>query len=450
MARPKEAHIFINKKMLEKWKKTKRNYAEPSLFVTILFIMQRFQLSHRSAIEVFKDTFNKEVTLPSASKIFKEIEQLKYKLKYISSFSYSYLVIDNIHTNDNLINIKANRVNRITNSPDIEEHLIQGRERTEHILFFGKNGVTSKAPIIIKKIKKDKLIKENDLDKNLTTWFKSNSALVKSIKSILNTTDGVVLFDSLIPLIAKRKWVSHKPKSTKYGDWAISTLRGYKFSPLHDTPDKSSYTNLAINQSNKTPLHQTTKIGSLNVSLLALTYKEKSPRHAGQSHAIRLLLFVHCNNSSMNFIKPLEKFLHIDEKITYSIEIIKNSELVTINILNDQSIINGKIEIPYKNQSGKTTIPKIKKDDWGFISDSTLKSFGEDVPNNFQTKTMHLALKATPFNTGSYKAFDEGKFEEQLTLWNYYLNLFADLNSEDKKLFDKSDFKIIIPIINKN
>jgi hypothetical protein len=257
-----------------------------------------------------------------------------------------------------------------------------------------------------------------------------------------------VLFDSLIPLISKRKWVSRKPKSTKYGDWAISILRGYKFSPLHDTPDKGSYTNLANNQSNKIPLHQTTKIGSLNISLLALTYKEKLPRYDGQSHAIRLLLFIHCNNSGMNFIKPLDKFLHIDEKVTYSIKVIKNTELVTINILNDQNIINGRIEIPYKNQSGKAIISKIKKNDWGLIGDSTLKSFGADVPNSFKT-TMHSALKATPFNTGSYKAFDEGKFEEQLTLWNYYLNLNADLNSEDKKLFDKSDFKTIIPIIKK-
>jgi hypothetical protein len=433
MARAKEAYLFIDKKMYEKWLQTNKSTIEPTLTLTLIFLMKRFKLSHRSVISLFNQTFDQSIKLPSESKVFKEIAHLNKTHNYMKSFSYTYLTIDSV---EDVPNIKAKRTNNESINADNEVFSLSGRIRNNHIFFDHLAPPNNSFPLLSHATQKNVIKKEvNQLDQSLTCWFEDNHSLIKTFKSVLSITNNEDLFDALIPFLIKKKWKSH---GSTNNSWIINRLNTIKSSLLQSIPDKSAYISLALNKRNTIPTQSTFQIGSLTVSLIALAYKENKPTYAGDPFAKRLLLWCRCNNSGMNFTKLLDKWLKTDEQLTYSIEVVKKSNRVTI------SAIDNKIDIPYVKQGIKRDQVKTKNNNFGYASSTTLNNFGHDIPNNFQTNPAKTALKATPLEIASYEKLDEDKLKEHLTLWVYYLNSLSDLSADDKIHFDKSEYIINI------
>ncbi len=433
--------------MYKKWKEINKSTIEPTLIVTLLFLMKRFKLSHRSAIHLFNQTFGHSIQLPSESKIFKEIKKLERTLIYIRSFSYTYLTIDCV---EDVQNIKAKRTNNNDINPDNEVISFAGRIHNNHIFFDHLAPSKNSFPLLNNTApKNENKTKVNQLDQSLTYWFEDHHSLIKTFKSALNITNNEDLFDALIPLLIKQKWKSH---GSINNGWIVNRLNMINSSHLQSLPDKSAYISLALNKPNiNSTTQKTFQIGSLSISLIALSYTEKIPTYAGDPVAKRLLLWCRCNNSGMNFIKLLDKWLKIDEQFSYLIEVAKNSNQVTISIIDDNNDDNesSKIAIPYvkqdNKQDNKQEKSKGKNKHWRYPSSTTLNNFGHDVPDNSRTNTARSALKATQLVTASYEKLDDEKFNEYLAIWVYYLNSLSDLSADDKINFDKSEYIINIP-----
>jgi hypothetical protein len=174
----------------------------------------------------------------------------------------------------------------------------------------------------------------------------------------------------------------------------------------------------------------------MNLILLPISYAEKINRFANEDKVTQVVCWIYCTNTGLNFMKILHGYFSIHDEFNYLIEMTKSATSINFSISKNQKAASTPeiIEIPYIKQLTKAQTPK-KKTDWDYVSQLSIKGVGEDAPNKSKEATSFIAKHSVEIKTGSYTHYDDGKFNEFITLWEHHLNLLADLNPTDKNRF---------------
>jgi hypothetical protein len=433
MARTKDAHIFICDKYLDCLNLDNDISGSP-LLVIVIYLMTRFEISQQSALELLSENLNIELQGVAVS----IVNALSDSLTHLNSFKYPYLYLNN---QSDITSIKALRTNKTNDLPNGKSLVLKARGKNQNIVFY-KNEKVIKNVNKYKKIKKERPeVKPDDLElnKNVADIVKNNALLIRTVKHMLKPIDNDDLFTAITPILHQKKWPKLSESEIR-GDIAKVLSKFKSTDMMFDSVDKLAYLNLALKNRQKLRI-KPIQCGSMNVVLLPITYTEKLNRFTGEDKVTQVIAWIYCTNTGLNFMKILHGYFSKHDEFNYLIEMTKSATSISFSISNNQkaALTPELIELPYIKQLTKTQLAK-KKTDWGYVSQSSIKGVGEGVPKKLKVKFLFEAKHAVEINAGSYSNYDDGKFNEFITLWQYHLNLLTDLNPTDKSLYSLEQY----------
>ncbi len=430
MARTKDAHIFICDKHLGDLS-LDNDISDSPLLVIVIYLMKRFEISQQSALELLSENLNIDLQGVAVS----IVNALSESLIHLDSFKFPYLYLAN---QSDITLIKALRTNKTNDLPNGKSLVLKSREKNQSIIFY-KNEKVIKKVNKYKKIKKEIPITLPDafeLDKAVVDIVKNNALLIRTVKHMLKPIDNDDLFTAITPILHQKKWPKlNESKGKKFKGDIAKVLSKFKSTDMmFDSVDKLAYLKLALKNRLKVRF-KPIQFGSMNVVLLPITYAEKLNRFAGEDKVTQIIAWVYCTNTGLNFIKVLDGYFSKHDKFNYVIEMTKSATTINFSISNNQKASSTPevIDIPYIKQSTKVQLAN-KKNNCDYVSQSSIKGVGEGVPKKLKIDVSFKAKHAVEINTGSYTNYDDGKFNEFISLWEFHLNLLADLNPTDKSL----------------
>jgi hypothetical protein len=259
---------------------------------------------------------------------------------------------------------------------------------------------------------------------------------------MLKPIDNDELFTAIAPILHSKKWpkLSEIEGGKRRSDIAKVLSKFKSTDMMFDSVDKLAYLNLALKNRQKLRF-KPIQFGSMNVVLLSIRYAEKLNRFAGEDKVTQVIAWIYCTNTGLNFIKVLHSYFSKHDEFNYLIEMTKSATSISFSISSNQKVplTPEIIDVPYIKQLTKTQSAK-KKTDWDYVSKSSIKGVGEGVPKKLKVSFLFKAKHAVEINTASYTNYDDGKFNEFITLWQYHLNLLADLNPTDKSLYSLEQY----------
>lgn len=433
MARTTDAHIFICDKYLDDLN-LDNDISNSPLLVIVIYLMKRFEISQQGALELLSEYLNIELRDLAES----TINELSESLNHLNSFKYPYVYLDN---QSDISLIKALRTKKTNDLPNGKSFVLKAREKNQNIAFY-KNEKVIKNVNKYKKIKKEVpelKVDCSELDEKVVSIVKNNALLIRTVKHMLKPIDNDNLFTAITPILHQKKW----PKLTEsvFRSDIAKVLSKFKSTDMmFDSVDKLAYLKLALKNRQKLRF-KPIQFGSMNVVLLPITYTEKLNRFAGEDKVTQVIAWIYCTNTGLNFMKILHGYFSKHDEFNYLIEMTKSATSISFSISNNQkaALTPELIELPYIKQLTKTQLAK-KKTDWGYVSQSSIKGVGEGVPKKLKVKFVFEAKHAVEINAGSYSHYDDGKFNEFITLWQYHLNLLTDLNPTDKSLYSLEQY----------
>jgi hypothetical protein len=433
MARTTDAHIFICDKYLDDLN-LDNDISNSPLLVIVIYLMKRFEISQQSALELLSEYLNIELRDLTES----TINELSESLNHLNSFKYPYVYLDN---QSDISLIKALRTKKTNDLPNGKSFVLKAREKNQNIAFY-KNEKVIKNVNKYKKIKKEVpelKVDCSELDEKVVSIVKNNALLIRTVKHMLKPIDNDDLFTAITPILHQKKW----PKLTEsvFRSDITKVLSKFKSTDtMYDLVDKLAYLKLALKNRQKVRF-KPIQFGSMNVVLLPISYAEKLNRFADEDKVTQVVAWIYCTNSGLNFMKMLDGYFSKHDVFNYSISMTKSDTSISFSISSSQRVplTPEIIDVPYIKQLTKAQSTK-KKTDWGYVSQSSIRGIGEGVPKKFQVELFFEAKHAVKINTASYSHYDDGRFNEFITLWKHHLNHLADLNPTDRDLYQADQY----------
>jgi hypothetical protein len=395
----RDCHIIIHNDVLNIWK-ANNQYHDDSLFYAIHYLMKRFFISHRNAMTLFNSKFSHEITLPSHSTVHKRIEELSL---VDTNNVDKYLVITPSKTVPKRYKYKIDAsASQVIN--------FNGEFKGGRISFKGIDKgflIKKERQINVNKSKGTLSTHPSEITKQclITNWFTENKYFIKTFYSLLKPESYSHYFDLLLPL--------------------FKNIKGAK-SLKTDNQEQIVKDTLGKALTSKSPDNVPIAVKLLPFEIIHTDKPSKQ-----KEHRLSLILWINCGHSGKNFIRflPLGEYEIVElAEITYSINMVKNSEYINISLTVESEVFQFKI--PYKKTSIKHKIqPKSLPKEWPFTPVNT-KNFAEDF-DELEIKESKIDQPILSISTLN----KENDWQPQLSKWVTHLNLNADCTKADRVFF---------------
>jgi len=257
-------------------------------FIVIAYLMQRFSLNQKSALQVLTILFQKlgaEIPVPSQTSISREFDKYHRLLH-----GWKHIIINSNDTD------KAERVSISYKEPRVEysqKIILSAEQNADSSIFISNNqeikikkvaAVKTPSPhnrVIAKKINTSA---KSSYSKEVNHWLFQNKKLVTLVHKLLQI-NGTKLFDALIPLMPKIK-DKHK-KLTKY----------YLYHTLEKHPDKIKGIKAALSTDNSIY-----KLAYATSELTIQPFIIKYESVSGNT-AYNVVIWIYCPHSKLSFIR---------------------------------------------------------------------------------------------------------------------------------------------------
>jgi len=397
----RDGHIIVHNNVLNIWKEN-NHYHDDSLFYAIHYLMKRFFISHRNAIKLFSSKFSNDISLPCDSTVHKRIEELSL----VNTHNVDkYLVITPTKVKPkryrDKIDVSASQAINFNGKFNDEESKISFRGFHKGFL------IKKERQINVNKSKGALNTHPSETTKQclITDWFTENKYFIQTFYSLLKPESHSHYFDLLLPLFKKIK-----------GAKSLKTDNQEQI--VKDTLGKA----LTSKSPDNVPIA---------VKLLPFEIIHTDKPSKQKEHRLSLILWINCGHSGKNFIRflPLDEY-EITElaEITYSINMVKNSEYINISLTVESEVFQFKI--PYKKTSIEhKTQPKPLSTEWSFSLVNT-KNFAEDF-DELEIKESKIVQPILSISTLS----KENDWTPLFSKWVNHLNLNTDCTKADKAFF---------------
>jgi hypothetical protein len=401
----KESTLILDREIIKEWKEPLKGKVDTRLMETLGYLMNRFHISHRPAMDVLQSLLESKIKLPNQSTVRRYISNTPNR-KVHRYYEVSKHV---------------NKDHRYINNIDLiqsEKLQLKGVIKGKRIYFKGMD-----TSFLIKPNRVRTLPSLVEYNQNpISQWLSDHDALVTAMSRFFNIQTEIDLYKALIPLLSTKKI---RPNSN---------LDNF-YKELEDNPHHITLPNSRCYQPS------IPEEAPLRVLLLPFEY-----RHDAKVNEVttQLVLWVRCGYSGMNFIYPLPPEYAIDDQdlrqkigsFQYQIssEKIKDTILISLSVSVSRPSFNEnfQVEIPFREQSNKQrkTIRLGKKT-------INKQNFGYKLPTRktLLIPSTDFSQMSIPFSTLNADYFTYNQLISVLEQWVIYLNMNAELNADDIDLF---------------
>tara|TARA_R110000737_G_scaffold227374_1_gene241683 strand:+ start:1025 stop:2245 length:1221 start_codon:yes stop_codon:yes gene_type:complete len=405
MGNMKESTLILDREIIKEWKEPLKGKVDTRLMETLGYLMNRFHISHRPAMDVLQSLLESKIKLPNQSTVRRYVSNTPYR-KVHRYFEVSKSV-----------NKDHRYINYIDDSQS-EKLQLKGVVKGKRIYF---KGMDTSFLIKPNRVRASLSLVENSQNP-ISQWWLDHDVLVTAMSRFFNIQTEIDLYKSLIPLLSTKKI---RPNSN---------LDNF-YKELEDNPHHITLPNSRCYQPS------IPEEAPLRVLLLPFEY-----RHDAKVNEVttQLVLWVRCGYSGMNFIYPLPPEYAIDDQdlrqeigsFQYQIfsEKIKETILISLSVSVSRPSFNEnfQVEIPFREQSNKQrkTIRLGKKT-------INKQNFGYKLPTRktLLIPSTDFSQMSIPFSTLNADYFTYNQLISVLEQWVIYLNMNAELNADDIDLF---------------